>query len=286
MGARLLRGRAYQGAVRVKRYATSYYQARTNSAIFSDVTSFCFLIGHTKSGGTMIGALLDAHPNIILADEIDILDHIKAGYSREQIFHILLKGSRREAMKGRVTARRLEAYSFEVKGQWQGRYDRIQVIGASKAGPTTRRLGADPALLNQADRTMAGLNLKLIQVIRNPFDPMSAMRIRGKRTIANAVDHYFDYCATLQDLRHRLGDDQLLPVHYESFVGQPRRELARICRFLGVESRDDYLDACAAVIWPEPERSREMVEWPAEWVERVEKLSQQYDFLRGYRFDD
>ncbi|UCG25669.1 MAG: sulfotransferase [Chloroflexota bacterium] len=286
VGARLLRGRAYQGALRAKRYATSYYQARTNSAIFADVTSFCFFIGHTKSGGTMIGALLDAHPNVILADEIDTLDLVNSGYRREQIFHILLKGSRREAMKGRVTARRLKAYSFEVHGQSQGRYDQLQVIGASKAGPTTRRLGADPALLGRTDRVMVGLNLKVIQVIRNPFDPMSAMRVRGKRTIDNAVDHYFDYCATLADLRQRLGDEQLLPVRYESFVAEPRRELAGICRFLGVEPGDDYLDACAAVIWPEPERSRDVVEWPAEWIDRVEEQIAQYDFLRGYRFDD
>jgi hypothetical protein len=286
MGARLMRSQAYQSALRAKRYATSYYQARTNSAIFANVSSFCFFIGHTKSGGTMIGALLDAHPNIVLADEIDTLDYVNSDYSREQIFHILLKGSRREAMKGRVTARRLEAYSFEVKNQWQGRYGRIQVIGASKAGPTTRRLGASPALLDQTVEAMSGLNLKVIQVIRNPFDPMSAMRVRGGRTIENAVDHYFDYCATLVDLRHNLSQEQLLAVHYESFVAQPRRELSKICRFLGVEPRDDYLDACTAVIWPEPDRSREMVNWPAEWVEKVEERIEKYDFLRGYRFDD
>ena len=286
MGARLLRGRAYQGALRAKRYATSYYQARTNSAIFADVTTFSFFVGHTKSGGTMIGALLDAHPNIVLADEIDTLDLVKSGYSREQIFHILLKGSRREAMKGRVTARRLEAYSFEVKGQWQGRFDRLQVIGASKAGPTTRRLGADPGLLNRTSRAFAGLDLKVIQVIRNPFDPMSAMRLRGKRTIENAVDHYFDYCATLQELRERLNDEQLHSVRYESFVAEPRPALARICRFLGLEPGEDYLDACAAVIWPEPERSRDKVEWPAEWVEKVEEQIEKVEFLRGYRFDD
>ena len=149
-----------------------------------------------------------------------------------------------------------------------------------------RRLGADPGLLNQTDQALTGLNLKVIQVIRNPFDPMSAMRGRGKRTIDNAVDHYFDYCATLQELRDRFGEDQLLPVRYESFVAEPRPELAQICRFLGVEPRDDYLDACAAVIWPEPERSRDMVEWPAEWVETVEEQIEKYDFLRGYRFDD
>jgi hypothetical protein len=250
------------------------------------VRSFLFFIGHTKSGGTMIGALLDAHPQAIVADELDALKFVQGNYRRDQLFHLLLKDSRREAMKGRVTARRLKAYSFAVPEQWQGRYDKLQLIGDSKAGPTTRRLGAEPALLAQTSRLMSGLDMKVIQVIRNPFDPISVMRVRGKRSVENAVDHYFGYCQTLMNLRDTLDEKQLLSVRYDSFVAAPRQQLAEICRFLGLEARDDYLDACAAIIWPEPERSRDMVEWPAEWRLAVEEQIRNFDFLSGYRFDD
>ncbi len=68
----------------------------------------------------MIGALLDAHPNVILADEIDVFEYMDDGFSKEQIYHLLLKNSHREFLKGRVTARRLVPYSFSVPGQWQG----------------------------------------------------------------------------------------------------------------------------------------------------------------------
>lgn len=286
VGRRLIHSRAYRQTVRAKRYATSYYQARVNQDLFDDLQTVCFFIGHTKSGGTMIGALLDAHPSVIMADETDILEHIASGYSKEQLFHVLLKGSRREAMKGRVTARRLQAYSFEVPGLWQGRYATLQVIGASKAGPTTRRLGSDLVLLDQAQAALDGLDMKLIQVIRNPFDPITVMCVRGKRSIANAVEHYFDYCETLLKLRQRLNDEQLLSVRYEHFVATPKQALAEICDFLGLEADESYLDACAAVIWPEADRSRDLIDWPAEWIEIVEERINCYSFLRGYRFDD
>jgi hypothetical protein len=52
-------------------------------------------VGHNKSGTSMVGSLLDAHPEVILSDEADALDYVRAGFSREQIFHILLGQSRR-----------------------------------------------------------------------------------------------------------------------------------------------------------------------------------------------
>ena len=67
------------------------------------------------------------------------LRYVDAGFNRRQIADILVRRSRRQAMAGRVTARRLTAYDFEVPGQWQGRYQTLRVMGDSKAGMSTRR---------------------------------------------------------------------------------------------------------------------------------------------------
>ena len=106
--------------------------------LFSGVETFCAFIGHVKSGGTLLGALLDAHPRALVADEADAFRYFAAGFGRRPTLPPAPKGSRREALKGRVTARRLGAYDFAVPGQWQGRATRAQVIGDSRASPTTR----------------------------------------------------------------------------------------------------------------------------------------------------
>lgn len=286
LGKRVFRSGAYRQAREAKNFITSRYALRMEPEMFQDVHTFCFFIGHTKSGGTLIGSLLDAHPNALLADEIDALKYVANGFNKEQLFYVLKKGSQREAMKGRVTARRWQAYDFEVSNQWQGRYQKLQVIGDSKAGPTTRRLDSDPELLDKVSDVMNGVQVKIIQVIRNPFDPITVMTIRGQRTFEDAIGHYFNYCKTLVKLRQRLDSSTLFPVRYEDFVQNPGDLLAQICNFLGLVSTADYLDACKAVVSETPDRSRQSVKWNPDQIQMVEERIARVDFLNGYSFDN
>jgi hypothetical protein len=286
VGAKFFDSQAYRKLDVARRFATTYYKNLRHPDLFRDVRTFCMFIGHTKSGSSLLGALLDAHPDIILADEADALRYVADDFGKEQIFHILLKGSRREAMKGRVTARRLGQYSLAVPDQWQGRYRKLKVIGDSKAGPSVRRLSKEPELLHRVQDVMNGIDARFIHVIRNPYDPISVMMVRGKRTFENAVEHYFNYCETLLALRKELDGSNLIAVKYEEFVQRPKIHLAEICRFLGVEGDDDYLRACASILHESPERSRDMITWQSDWIEIVRKRIEQVDFLVGYSYEN
>jgi hypothetical protein len=242
-------------------------------------------IGHAKSGSTMISSLLDAHTDAIFADEADVLKYVSSGFKRDQIYHILLKASHREALKGRVTARRLTPYSFLIPGQWQGRYRTLQVIGDSKAGPTTGRLGRNPDLIRRLYEVMDGVDVRLIHVIRNPYDPISLMMIRGKRTFENAIGHYFAYCQTLANLRSQFDNSSLLTIKYEDFVYQPEMNLLNICKFLGLEATAEYLTACIDILHASPDQSRHLVTWSPEWIQDVNNKIEQFDFLEGYSYE-
>jgi len=269
-----------------RQYITSYFQSSRETHKFHEVKTYCTFIGHMKSGGSMIGSLLDAHPHAILADEVYALRYVQAGFKREQIFHILLRASQKELLKGRVTARRMTPYSWLVPGQWQGHVSSLRVIGDSTTGSSTQQLAETPGLLDKLRKTMGPLNLKFVHVIRNPFDPISVMMVRGKRTFENASEHYFENCELLLGLRKQLSASHLLPVKYEDFVNQPQKELAGICGFLGLEAMPEYLRACASILHESPERSRHLVKWEPEWIERVNSRMTQYDFLAGYSFED
>jgi hypothetical protein len=285
-GRVIFRSRAYERLDGVRRNLLSRSAVRRNPGIFDDVRTFCFFIGHNKSGTSLLGGLLDAHPDVVLADEVDALKYVDAGFQRDQLFHLLLRGSRSEARKGRVTARRLEPYSYAVPGQWQGRTTRPLVIGDGRSGTSTRRLGTDPELLERLSRLMPGVAVRVIQVIRNPFDPISVMMVRGRRSFSNAIDHYFTSCEILDEIRRRVSPESLLPVRYESFIADPKDGLTSICRFLGVEAEAGYRDACASIVRPRPDRSREMVPWTQPWIEEVERRIPRFAFLEGYRYED
>lgn len=284
-GRFVYRSRAFERLDLARNDVLSRNAVRRDPGLFESVRTFGFFVGHNKSGTSMVGGLLDAHPNVIMADEIDALKYVEAGFDRDQLFYLLLKGSRSEARKGRVTARRLTPYSYAVPGQWQGRFTTPMVVGDSRSGTSTRRLGENLGLLDRLAEAMPGVAVRLIQVIRNPFDPISVMMVRGGRSFRNAVDHYFQACEVLLEIRRRVEPGALLPVRYETFVAYPQGELTTVCRFLGVEPDPDYLAACAAIIRRAPDRSREMVEWPRRWINEVHQRIFDVDFLEGYRYD-
>jgi len=285
-GARVLRSPVFHKLDTARRYALTAYKTYRQPALFQDVKTFCLFIGQVKSGGTLLGSLLDAHPNVVLADEIDALHYVSAGFSRDQIFHLLLKGAKREALRGRITARRLKPYSLAVPGQWQGRYQKIEVIGDSKAGPSTRRFGQESQLLDHLRVVMATVDLRIIQVVRNPHDPISIMMVRGGRSFDNAINHYFDYCQTLVNLRNHLPAGSLTAVRYEEFVQQPRQKLGELCQFLGIEAHDTYLGACAGIVKATPDQYRQRVAWTPHWIEIVRDRIRQFDFLAGYTYEN
>lgn len=281
---RLSRSRPYQSALTAGRYATSYLQTRLGSSDFDELESFCFFIGHNKSGTSLIGSLLDAHRHAVVADDVDALRLVAAGFDRRQLCYWLARAARRDYLKGRVTARRVAAYSYLVAGQWQGRYEAARIVGDSASGVTTRRLATEPGLLTRL-RDLAGTaRVRFVLVIRNPYDPIAYIMVRGRRSYESAADHYFTNCASVVDLRRRLGDD-LLAVRYETFVSAPRPELARVCRFLGLDADSGYLEACAAIVDPTPHRSRELVRWEPAWIEDVRRRMAAFDFLEGYDFE-
>lgn len=285
MGARIFYSSVYRKLDFARRYVTSYVGSLFSGSEYSQIKILCFFIGHTKSGGTMIGSLLDAHPNVMIADEVDLLQYILAGFNREQIFHLLIKGSRREEMKGRVTARRLTPYSFKVPGQWQGRYKSLFVIGDSKAGISTNRLARDSNLLPRLQKLMGSVELRIIQVIRNPFDPISAMILRSGRSHASAIEEYFQYCDILVALREKLKQDVLLSQRYEDFIQEPELHLKRLCHFLGVKAGEEYIKDCVSILHASPEKSRLLVEWNEHWKDLVLCRIAEVDFLEGYSFD-
>ena len=253
--------------------------------MFKDVRTFVFFIGHNKSGTSMVGSLLDAHPNAILSDEVGALDLLNSGFDRDQVFHLLLRGSRREHMKGRVTARRLTPYSYHVPGMWQGKYQQLHLIGDGKAGSTTNMFSKYPDLLKRLPTLIDGMDFKVIQIIRNPFDVISVMMVRGKRSFENSISHFFNYCEILENLRKQLDSSVLYPIRYEDFVLEPRKGLEDLCQHLGIDPLEEYLDACTSIIYKSPDQHRQRITWESNYIEFVEEEIKKYDFLAGYSFE-
>ena len=99
-------------------------------------------------------------------------------------------------------------------------------------------------------------------------------------------DWYEQSCAAVAKVRRLLDPSELIDFRYESFLEQPTVSLAELCRFVGVEPGDAYLEACSGLVWPSAKKTRDSVEWTEAEREEVERLIERYDLLDSYSFDE
>lgn len=282
-GRALFESELVRSAQLIKRRAAGSLDAVRHRDDFSGVSTCFLFLGHTKSGGSLLGSMLDAHPSIACSDELDILEHLESGFSGRQIMALIPRNSRREALKGRVTARRLEAYTLALPGQWQGRYVNLKAVGDARAGKSTRRLAARPDLLAQLSSAVSPATVKLIQVIRHPMDPIGAMVARSGKSVEEAIEDYSEQCRRLTALRARLAPGDLIEVHYEDIVEKPELVVTEVCHHLGVEPSVDYLAACRTLVDASPHLDRRRVGWTEEQIDELAKTLAGVDFLSRYQ---
>ncbi|MGQ0608704.1 MAG: sulfotransferase [Chloroflexota bacterium] len=268
------------------RYVSSAVGARRARTILGGVRTFCVFLGHARSGHSIVGALLDAHPQIVISDELDALRYVDIGFSARQVLYLSTAVARRQAQNERRKAGQGgTVYSYHVPGQWQGRHEELRVVGDSQAGWSVQRLARDPSLLGRLRRRVGRIDLRFIHVSRNPYDNISTMMLRGGRTFESAFERYFANCEALVVLAERIGAEHVLRLRHEDVILDPRSSLTRACTFLGVDAPRDYLEACASILYASPSRSREKVTWTAERRALVQARISEFDFLEGYDFE-
>jgi Sulfotransferase family len=261
-------------------YASSALSARRNPS-FTDLESFCFFIGYSRSGHTLIGTALNAHPEVVISHELDAVRYVRHGFRRAQLFSLILQRDQHFGTMGRTWS----GYKYDIPGQFQGRYERLRVLGDKRARSSALQIAEQPRLLDRVRREV-GVPLKVLHVTRNPFDNIATEARRHKMSLADATRWYEQICEAVDRVRPLLDGSELLDVRYEAFAADPRGSLTEICRFIDVEPSAEYLEACAAIVWPSTNRTRDAVPWTPAERNGVERLIEKFDVLGSYTFED
>lgn len=241
---------------------------------------FCTFVGYPKSGHSLVGSLLDAHPHIIIAHEQNVLQCIKIGLPVETIYGLLMNNSQSFARKGR----NWNGYSYLVPGQWNGRVKELRVLGDKKGGGTTKLLKRSPELLDKLLQLIPLLH-KFIHVTRNPFDSMSTLSKIDKRGMERIIRHFNRKWEIVSQLKEKIPRENWFDLRHENFILDPKKWLAALCRFLGQEAPGDYLEDCAAIVNPVAHKTRLDFPWSMDAVKKVEETMKHFPFLEGYSYE-
>jgi hypothetical protein len=263
------------------RVAAAAFSTKPDPSTFENIGCYCMFIGYPRSGHSLVGSIVDAHPDAVIAHELDALRYVQSRFARRDVLYsMILRRDREFGDRGRIWT----GYDYSVPGQAQGRFDELLVIGDKRGAGSTKRLRNHPELLDRL-RDIVAVEVRMVHVIRDPFDTISSMHRRGNEPLPTSIDRFFALCETNAAIRTR-DLDAVLDVRLEGLVADPLGIVRRVSSFLGLDTPQAYLEACARAVFDKPKRTRSEVEWPARLVDEVERRMGGYAFLEGYAFDD
>jgi len=82
-------------------------------------------------------------------------------------------------------------------------------------------------------------NVRIVHIIRDPYDNFSSYRKKTKQQggIVDVVSHAAEWARSIDNVleAHQLYSDKILILQFEQLLKHPRKELTRVCDFLGIE---------------------------------------------------
>lgn len=237
---------------------------------FDDVESFCLFVGYTRSGHSIVGTILDAHPEAAIAHEQPLFGPRRVATTgklqhatREDLFRMLVHDTEVRTDRGRRGYRRGAANPLPlVPGGSHGSVTTLRMIGTKRGqeAPTAWRM--NPAIFDELG-ALVGVPLRLLHVYRNPWDNVASM---ARATSPDrAIPKYFGRARAIAGIK-ATG----IPVYdlaLEDLIARPQEEIASLLEFCGLAADDGFLDACASILDAEPHASR----LEHEWTERERK---------------
>ena len=289
----------------------------------AEVKFLLLFLGHGRSGGSITGQLLNSHPNMLVANQFmlfhEMIYNPEYFETKSDVIRILAQASLNpDPFLSRIKFKRTKGYQIAVEDVQVNDSQHaipdsrppIRVVGDKGAGRTVHLYELDKgkfgSLLERL-RTNAGIPIKFIEIIRNPFDIIatdviynlggakerlkvvkSEVKISGKETngvIACSIKKYFKNAFAMVEMVPKLQMD-VLQVHLTDLVANPRRELQRMCNFLEVECMEEFLVNCENTLFKELSKSRTSIDWTDEQKWRIEYLAGKISLLTRYSFEN
>ena len=285
-----------------------------SSEIMEGVKKFVFFVGYSRSGHSILGTILDAHPHVVIANEFFLFRKFASDLERApektwtaNLMNKLYQKSVFDPNQMRASEKK--GYTLNIDGLWQGNFDRhIEVIGDKSGGWTTMsylrdEVGFKKNYQKLKDKLLS-MPIRIIHALRNPFDmiatrlvfenkiisietfrPSNTKKLHKPSAVECGITTQFQQIAAVVEMIDTvLGPENVLEVHNCDLVNDPRNTISKLFDFLDVETSEYFLDISSDKIFKSTSRSRDLIEWSPEQVSRIEQEMKKYKMLSRYNF--
>ena len=276
------------------------------------VEKFVVFVGYQRSGHTLIGSVMDAHPNMVISNGLFLLRLCafkgvgeRLFENKTHLFNTIYKDSyllsKCGARNGTNTSK---GYSLEVNGQWQGKFSQLRVIGDKAGGSSSLQLRHAKGITCWKDLVdSVGIPIVGIHVVRNPYDMIATnslyrlSKVKATRAsdlvygklrpglsmLTEEVQRVFKQANSVENFSK---NSPVVEIHIEDYIRDPKSAVLKICNGLGLPCPEDYVQDCYNRAYRSVSRSRDLIEWEPEVINSIQENMKKLHFFHGYTFED
>jgi len=218
--------------------------AKVLAAQTRQIQQFVLFIGHAHSGHSIIGAILDAHPSVAIANEVNIVNLIKNHkLNKVEIESILLHYS---FCKKSTKDWHNSEYKHGINNSHQGKTHTPLVIGDKKAGGTARILHKDFWIMHHLQNLYED-QLKVIYIKRNPIDIVAAYSHYMQQAPCQFhVDRYLENLAVVNQSKQLLPPSSFIEIEQSTFINSPHTEIKKLFNFISINPQPNDINSWVA----------------------------------------
>jgi len=263
----------------------------------SHVQNYLQFWGQARTGHSWIGAALDAAPDALVANELDVWKHLEdfTARGRGDLWREIAYNSFQCGMYGRY-----QVYDYTIPNFSQGLVEeghKITLMGDKKGQSTTTLFyklgqpwGNETSAQLQRDhyqqlRNLVGskVTIKNVAILRNPFNMIATQLLRRNRSNETAVPHglivkALDLQRQIHWAMNNLGDDWFV-FSMETFATDTENQFRRMCVWLKITCSDELIETVVRRTRREVHETRQEVQWSAPDKDLINA------FIRDYMSD-
>ena len=258
-----------------------------------------------------MASLMDAHPNVIIANEYYLFDKLRSSkivQNKVGLFNELYRNSHESALSGwRAAKKTSKGYNLNINGSWQGQFEHLKVIGDKTGGATALAYNRSSQLFKKLLanlKVVAGVPLRTVHVVRNPYDLIATVAlyqasgnpgylkvnasITNKFRDINYLELALKIILTRASAVDKMVTDcqlEVLEIHLEDLIRNSTNVIHRICEYLEVPCAENYVRACQDKVYNRMSKSRNLVMWPKKIQSDIEEAIKRFSFFRRYSFE-
>lgn len=248
----------------------------TNGSTVYNPKLFISFIGWARTGHSLVGSLLDAHPNVVISNEFHVYHRFKE-FKRQQLFRNIINDSKQKFDLGRPAS---EEYYQYINNSYQGTYTRLDAIGDKKGGGTLVKFINNPYIVEDFKKYIK-IPVKFILVLRNPIDSITTSLVKRPNEIGSRYNRYKENFKQIENFLDSYRDITHI-MRFEDLILDFKNTFTSLLEFLNLEYSEDYIQQCNSIVFNSVPKSRNKLEWSEDSLKLVRKLCE-FKLLESYK---